>query len=35
MVGMFAACCACAAIGHTAAPPSATINSRRRMWIAM
>jgi class 3 adenylate cyclase len=25
----------CAAIGHTAAPPNATINSRRRMWIGM
>ena len=28
-------CCARDATGHAAAPPSGTINSRRRMWIAM
>src|SRR6516225_7164355 len=28
-------CCARAASGHVAAPPSAAINSRRRIWIAM
>src|SRR5262245_25487608 len=26
-------CCACAAIGHAAAPPSVTINSRRWMEL--
>src|SRR5262245_10084899 len=28
-VGIFAACCACAANGHAAAPPSSVMNSRR------
>jgi hypothetical protein len=36
MVGIFAGCCACAASGHAAAaPPSATKNFRRPMWLAM
>jgi hypothetical protein len=28
-------CCARAATGHAAAPPSVTMNSRRGIWIAM
>jgi len=30
-----AACCARAASGHAAAPPSVTKNVRRSMWLAM
>jgi len=30
-----AGCCARATSGHEAALPSVTMNSRRRMWIAM
>jgi hypothetical protein len=29
------ACCARAAIGHAAAPPSVAKNFRRSMWLAM
>ena len=31
MVGSFAGCCARAASGHAAAPPSPAMNARRRM----
>jgi hypothetical protein len=30
-----AGCCARAASGHAAAPPSVTKNFRRSMWLAM